>query len=208
MPLPDLNTPNEVRAFLRLCLKPPARSPRTPSELSRIMPEWLSGPLHEHAPHLAELRAEVARLDRAAADAHGALATALARWIDGIEPEPSAPVDEEQEPVQLRWGLDDVMYGDDDTTTVMLSDEQRRPYWLELEPERTTALRTALAGPTEDATALPSIGFLDVEGTCPACGHPVLMLGENGHVVCTLANCPDPDAADRLLATVRCDPIT
>ncbi|MFH9269220.1 hypothetical protein ACH4KN_33955 [Streptomyces sp. NPDC017546] len=54
---------------------------------------------------------------------------------------------EEQEPVQLRWGLDDVMYGDDDTTTVLLSGPGREPYWVELDPERTAALRDALAGP-------------------------------------------------------------
>ncbi|MEW1629634.1 hypothetical protein AB0387_19890 [Streptomyces sp. NPDC089173] len=50
------------------------------------------------------------------------------------------------DPVMLRWGLDDVLLGDDDKTTVLLSDDQRRPYWLELEPERTAALRDALAG--------------------------------------------------------------
>jgi hypothetical protein len=39
------------------------------------------------------------------------------------------------------------MYGDDDTTTVMLSGPGGEPYWLELEPERTRALRDALDGP-------------------------------------------------------------
>ncbi|MFJ7416209.1 hypothetical protein ACIQWZ_36200 [Streptomyces sp. NPDC098077] len=50
------------------------------------------------------------------------------------------------DPTMLRWGLDDVLFGDDDKTTMLLSDDQRRPYWLELEPERTAALRDALAG--------------------------------------------------------------
>ncbi|ACX71171.1 hypothetical protein pZL12.94 [Streptomyces phage ZL12] len=59
----------------------------------------------------------------------------------------AAPAVDEQEPVQLRWGLDDVMYGDDDTTTVLLSGPGREPYWVELDPERTAALREALAGP-------------------------------------------------------------
>ncbi|MEU6661224.1 hypothetical protein [Streptomyces sp. NPDC046821] len=63
--------------------------------------------------------------------------------------QPNSPRAEpaEQEPVQLRWGLDDVMYGDDDTTAVMLSGPAREPYWLELAPERAAALRAALAGP-------------------------------------------------------------
>ena len=49
------------------------------------------------------------------------------------------------------------------------------------------------------AAALPSIHANDVEGFCPACGHGVLMLGEGGHVVCTLMDCPRPEAADELL---------
>ncbi|MFJ6615432.1 hypothetical protein ACIQPT_34730 [Streptomyces sp. NPDC091289] len=61
-------------------------------------------------------------------------------------PCPLTAADEELEPVQLRWGLDDVMYGDDDTTTVLLSGPGREPYWVELDPERTAALRDALAG--------------------------------------------------------------
>jgi hypothetical protein len=53
----------------------------------------------------------------------------------------------EAQPIPLRWGLDDVMYGDDDTTTVMLSGPDGEPYWLELDPKRTAALRQNLAGP-------------------------------------------------------------
>lgn len=82
----------------------------------------------------------------------------------------------ELEPVQLRWGLDDVMYGDDDTTTVLLSGPGREPYWVELDPERTAALRDALAGPAAppapadraailrvvDRLAAHAVGFQDV----------------------------------------------
>lgn len=46
---------------------------------------------------------------------------------------------------------------------------------------------------------LPSIHTNDVAGFCPTCGHGVLMLGDGGHVVCTLIDCPNPDAADELL---------
>lgn len=50
------------------------------------------------------------------------------------------------EPVLLRWGLNDVLWGDDDTVTVPLSGPQGEPYWLELDPERAAALRQDLAG--------------------------------------------------------------
>ncbi|MGA5506848.1 DUF6085 family protein [Streptomyces umbrinus] len=52
----------------------------------------------------------------------------------------------------------------------------------------------------DDATTpRRSINAADVQGFCPACGHGVLMLGDGGHVVCTLIDCPDPDAVDTLL---------
>jgi len=50
-------------------------------------------------------------------------------------------------PVQLRWGLDDVQYGDDDSVIVMLSGPDGEPYWLELDAERAAVLRRDLAGP-------------------------------------------------------------
>jgi hypothetical protein len=51
------------------------------------------------------------------------------------------------EPTLLRWSLDDVMWGDDDTITVLLSGPDREPYWLELDPARAAILRRNLAGP-------------------------------------------------------------
>ncbi|WP_328721766.1 hypothetical protein OHT52_21245 [Streptomyces sp. NBC_00247] len=66
----------------------------------------------------------------------------------GVEPTSLAEeTPDEQEPTQLRWGLDDVMWGDDDTTTIMLSGPDGAPYWLELDPERAAALRDSLGGP-------------------------------------------------------------
>lgn len=50
-------------------------------------------------------------------------------------------------PTPLRWGLNDVMWGDDDTITVLLSGPNGEPYWLELDPERAAVLRQDLAGP-------------------------------------------------------------
>ncbi|MFE6103214.1 hypothetical protein ACFVQ4_25100 [Streptomyces laurentii] len=57
------------------------------------------------------------------------------------------------DPVQLRWGLGDVLPGDDDTVTICLSGPDREPYWLELDPERATALRNDLAPPAAGLTA-------------------------------------------------------
>lgn len=56
------------------------------------------------------------------------------------------------DPTPLRWGLDDIEHGDDDTTTVLLSGPDGRPYWLELNPERANALREALAETDEQPT--------------------------------------------------------
>ncbi|MFD8407200.1 hypothetical protein ACFV1G_21245 [Streptomyces anulatus] len=80
----------------------------------------------------------------------------VARQLLGTT-ETAAPVVDEQEPVQLRWGLDDVMYGDDDTTTLLLSGPGREPYWVELDPERTAALRDALAGPAAPPAPLAEV---------------------------------------------------
>lgn len=50
-------------------------------------------------------------------------------------------------PTPLRWGLDDVMWGDDDSVTVLLSGPDREPYVLELDADRAASLRGVLAGP-------------------------------------------------------------
>jgi hypothetical protein len=78
----QLTTAEEVRAFLRLCLDPgPGRPKRTVAQLAEIMPGWVAGPLHEHAPHLARLGAAVDQAEAAAAAARTALAEALGAWI-------------------------------------------------------------------------------------------------------------------------------
>lgn len=61
------------------------------------------------------------------------------------------------DPVQLRWGLGDVLHGDDDTVTVCLSGPapDRRPYWLELDAERAAALRKELAPDVTPAAEQP-----------------------------------------------------
>ncbi|MER6367114.1 hypothetical protein ABT255_01830 [Streptomyces mirabilis] len=87
----------------------------------------------------------------------------------GLMP-PAAPTAEDlaaaDDPTHLRWGLDDVLWGDDDTVIVLLSDEERRPYWLELDPERATVLRRNLAGADREPADEPRAET----GTAP-CGH-------------------------------------
>jgi hypothetical protein len=41
-----------------------------------------------------------------------------------------------------------------------------------------------------------------VQGQCPACGHEVLILGEGGYVTCSLMDCPDPEAATKMLEKI------
>lgn len=71
---------------------------------------------------------------------------------------PATDIAAADNPTQLRWGLNDVLWGDDDTVIVMLSGPDREPYWLELDPERAAVLRQDLAGPPaeEPVTATPT----------------------------------------------------
>ncbi|WP_228181320.1 hypothetical protein [Streptomyces anulatus] len=124
----------------------------TAAVVETMQPRY-GGPQHNTPGGLSlTATAEEIRLHRARPIVEAVLAAmpapalAVARQLLGTT-ETAAPSVDEQEPVQLRWGLDDVMYGDDDTTTVLLSGPGREPYWVELDPERTGALRDALAGP-------------------------------------------------------------
>lgn len=53
------------------------------------------------------------------------------------------------DPTPLRWGLGDVLHGDDGTVIVCLSGPapDRAPYWLELDVERAATLRKDLTAP-------------------------------------------------------------
>ncbi|MFF0395116.1 hypothetical protein ACFYSJ_04900 [Streptomyces sp. NPDC005248] len=78
----QLQTPDEVRDFLRLCLDPGlGRKNRSVTQLALIMPDWLAAPLTEHAPHLAELRNAVDRAEAAATEARAAYTEGLRAWI-------------------------------------------------------------------------------------------------------------------------------
>lgn len=49
------------------------------------------------------------------------------------------------------------------------------------------------------AAPLPSIHANDIAGFCPACTRPTLYVSDGGHLVCSLIDCPKPEAADELL---------
>lgn len=78
----DLGTAAQIRDFLRLCLTPQGRVSRTHGQLAKVMPDWLRGPLHTHAPHLADLQAAAARLERQAVKARSAYVEAMRAWIE------------------------------------------------------------------------------------------------------------------------------
>ncbi|MGW0579815.1 hypothetical protein ACWD25_28485 [Streptomyces sp. NPDC002920] len=59
-------------------------------------------------------------------------------------------------PTQLRWGLHDLLWGDDDHVIVLMSGPEGEPYWLELEPERAAVLRQDVAGPPAEDTGEPA----------------------------------------------------
>ncbi|WP_371793042.1 hypothetical protein OG285_32450 [Streptomyces sp. NBC_01471] len=82
-------------------------------------------------------------VDRTALEYRGLVSAAL--MADGAQQgEDLASADN---PTPLRWGLNDVLWGDDDTVTVLLSGPDGEPYGLELTPDRATVLRQDLAGP-------------------------------------------------------------
>lgn len=73
--MPNLETLDDVRDFLRICLTPRGPFPgRTVEELATVMPAWLADRLADHAPDVAELRAAADR-------AREAYVTALGDWI-------------------------------------------------------------------------------------------------------------------------------
>ena len=98
------------------------------------------------------------RRGRAVTGQQNEMAASLAR--DGFGPDeiaamctPTVSVADAPDPTPLRWGLHDVLWGDDDSVTVLLSGPDGEPYWLELAPERAAVLRQDLAGPPTDQTA-------------------------------------------------------
>lgn len=96
----------------------------------------------------------------------GAGDRALREFLNGQdEPAPSPAVADAPDPTPLRWGLNDVMWGDDDSVTVLLSGPDGEPFWLELDAERAAVLRQDLAGPEGAPEAA-----VDESGTSP-CGH-------------------------------------
>ncbi len=92
------------------------------------------------------LRARVVELERPAVEARrDEIRQSYTDLIAAAEEAPDIAAADN--PTPLRWGLGDVLWGDDDTVTVLLSGPGGEPYWLELDPERAAVLREDLAGP-------------------------------------------------------------
>lgn len=96
-----------------------------------------------------------------AGTAEGALRDPQAPGI----PQPTEDLASADNPTHLRWGLNDVLWSDDDSVIVMLSGPDREAYWLELDPERAAVLREDLAGSAKDPA--PAEEFTDTQ----PCGH-------------------------------------
>ncbi|MFI0827210.1 hypothetical protein ACH4Q7_22455 [Streptomyces roseolus] len=75
--MPELDTPAEVREFLRLCLRT-----RTINELATVMPDWLAQAISNNDPRLASLRRSIAEAEAALADARARYVTVLDAWIE------------------------------------------------------------------------------------------------------------------------------
>lgn len=45
--------------------------------------------------------------------------------------------------------------------------------------------------------------FPDAQGRCPACRGESLFLGDGGYVTCARVECPEPDAATRVLEQAK-----
>ncbi|MEE1838155.1 hypothetical protein [Streptomyces sp. SP17KL33] len=70
--------------------------------------------------------------------------------MSDYQPTEPHPIADAIDPTPLRWGLNDVEWGDDDSVTVLLSGPNGEPYSLELDQERAAVLREDLAGPDDD----------------------------------------------------------
>ncbi|MFD3917351.1 hypothetical protein, partial [Streptomyces sp. NPDC058603] len=104
---------------------------------------------------------QLAKKDAASGAGNGALAEFLGAGSD---------IAAADNPTPLRWGLNDVLWGDGDTVTVLLSGPQGEPYWLELDSERAAVLREDLAGPGSEERRVVADDSDDPEHVddCPA----------------------------------------
>lgn len=50
------------------------------------------------------------------------------------------------------------------------------------------------------STAPLAAGLPHIQGRCPACGTGGLFLADGGYITCSLADCPQPDAATEVIA--------
>ena len=131
-------------------------APPTQPQMELTVPDTTNPPtavalLRDAEAYLSALHVHVARHDNIGADLtcsgcllRDRIAAALPVLTTVPSTEDLASADN---PTPLRWGLNDVLWSDDDTVIVLLSGPDGEPYWLELDPERAAVLRQDLAGP-------------------------------------------------------------
>jgi hypothetical protein len=128
----------------------------------------------------------------------GADITALRTALDEpVTQTPPAPTDRA---AVLREAADRIDATDLPQDFVDMFDNGAR--WATAELRR-MAVEAAVPGRTTDETpasiAPLAAGLPLVQGQCPACGRASLFLGSGGYVTCSVAKCPEPDAASTVL---------
>ncbi|WP_328545383.1 hypothetical protein [Streptomyces europaeiscabiei] len=127
---------HRLRAQRKYLITQLAKRDAASGEADRKVQEFLAGPTEDTT---AESLAD-----------DGFTPVEIANMLGGIT-EAATDIAAADNPTHLRWGLNDVQWGDDDSVIVMLSGPDLEPYWLELDVERAAVLRQDLAGP--DAAA-------------------------------------------------------
>jgi hypothetical protein len=88
---------------------------------------------------------------------------------------------------------------DQQTQLAVADDLARRRDMAAARRQLVKGLRRMAAEAPATEERLSSVHARDIDGFCPACGHPTLRLGEDGRVTCTLMDCTKPEAAAALL---------
>ncbi|MFE7510137.1 hypothetical protein ACFU8I_02750 [Streptomyces sp. NPDC057540] len=158
-----------------------AMTPADPGDAEKVLAATVRDAARQSTPHACD---NCDGIDPASCLANPDRASRQTTGQDDTEPDPTTADD----PTPLRWGLGDVLHGDDNTVIVCLSGPNREPYWLELDAERAAALRDDLAPPTADCPACqvgiehtahcPSPETHNWGCGCPTDQHPAPAVGQ------------------------------
>ncbi|MBP5918746.1 hypothetical protein F3K34_43970 [Streptomyces sp. LBUM 1486] len=158
---------HRLRAQRKYLITQLAKRDAASGDADRKVQEFLAGPAEDTT---AESLAD-----------DGFTSVEIANMLGGIT-EATTDIAAADNPTHLRWGLNDVLWGDDDTVTVLLSGPDREPYSLELEPDRAAVLREDLAGPEGEQTAIELLALATVlEIPRPDTAIPLQLRLSHGH---------------------------